>query len=57
MQKAWFGCWRGCKVGVVGPFHLLKGRDMMWDFFWGGALPVSLKVPAQDENLVWEHLG
>jgi hypothetical protein len=33
MQEAWSGCWRGRKVGVVGPFHLTKGRDVMWGIF------------------------
>ena len=32
MQETWSGCWRGRKVGVVGPFHLTKGRDVMWGF-------------------------
>ena len=51
MQDAWSGCWRGRKVGVVGPFHLTKGRDMMWGF-WGDAVPIAVQVPAHDENMV-----
>ena len=57
MQEAWSGCWRGKKVGVVGPFHLTKRERCDVGGFWGGAVPIAMQVSAHDEDILWERLG